>query len=209
MDGLVLSLSPSPLPIDVNAADDYLLIETHGTTPEAAEHSLSSFLVACESALPNAPLDGIMASSSSSMNEIWSIRESCGPTVNTFKHKYKYDLCLPLHLWEDLKTLVQRRVQPSGGTVVTWGHLSDRNVHLNVVWDDTATIGANEMTALLDPFVYEFVIRQGGSISAEHGIGIEKKRWMPSIKTGEEIAMMKAIKKQFDPNSIMNPDKLL
>ncbi|MDU1666467.1 MAG: FAD-linked oxidase C-terminal domain-containing protein, partial [Bradyrhizobium sp.] len=97
-----------------------------------------------------------------------------------------------------------------GARPVPFGHLGDGNIHYNVsqpIGADTADYLArwHEVNAV----VFEIVLRMGGSISAEHGIGVLKRDELPDVKDPTAIALMRAIKAQFDPLGIMNPGKVL
>lgn len=90
------------------------------------------------------------------------------------------------------------------------GHIGDGNLHLN------CTIKGYErkdlqkkLAALLEPFVFEYVRDKKGSISAEHGVGLQKPAYLKYSKSQNMIDSMHAIKQIFDPNSILNPYKVL
>ena len=97
-----------------------------------------------------------------------------------------------------------------GARPVPFGHLGDGNIHYNVsqpIGGDTADFMArwHEVNAV----VFEIVLRMGGSISAEHGIGVLKRDELPEVKDKTAIALMRAIKTMLDPHGIMNPGKVL
>jgi FAD/FMN-containing dehydrogenase len=97
-----------------------------------------------------------------------------------------------------------------GARPVPFGHLGDGNIHYNVsqpIGGDTADFMArwHEVNAV----VFEIVLRMGGSISAEHGIGVLKRDELPEVKDKTAIALMRAIKAMLDPHGIMNPGKVL
>jgi D-lactate dehydrogenase (cytochrome) len=97
-----------------------------------------------------------------------------------------------------------------GARVVPFGHLGDGNIHYNV----SQPIGANTADFMnrwheVNAAVFEIVLRMGGSISAEHGIGVLKRDELPEVKDRVAIEMMRAIKSAFDPLGIMNPGKVL
>lgn len=66
-----------------------------------------------------------------------------------------------------------------------------------------------EVTALLEPFIFEWVQRYQGSVSAEHGLGFKKREFISYSKSPESVEMMKKLKRLFDPNGILNPYKVL
>ena len=83
--------------------------------------------------------------------------------------------------------------------------LGDGNIHLNI----TTTEYDPKITAAIEPYVFEYIRKFRGSVSAEHGLGFKKPNFMSYSKSPESIAVMKQIKKLFDPNGILNPYKVL
>ena len=92
-----------------------------------------------------------------------------------------------------------------GAELVSWGHLGDGNLHLNVV----SKVPNPAIPACLEPWLFEWVARAGGSISAEHGVGRCKNELMPLIKSAEVLEVMGDVKAVFDPKGILNPGKML
>jgi len=93
---------------------------------------------------------------------------------------------------------------------VPFGHLGDGNIHYNVsqpVGGDTADF-MNRWHEV-NKVVFDIVLKMGGSISAEHGIGVLKRDELPEVKDRTAIELMRAIKAMLDPNGIMNPGKVL
>ena len=86
----------------------------------------------------------------------------------------------------------------------TWlfGHAADGGVHVNVT-------GVDPADETVDEAVFELVSELGGSISAEHGIGSAKRRWLQLMRSDSEIAAMRAVKRALDPAGILNPNVLL
>jgi D-2-hydroxyglutarate dehydrogenase len=91
------------------------------------------------------------------------------------------------------------------GQVLGYGHLGDGNLHLNIL----STKYSDKMLAQIEPFVYEWTSKQRGSISAEHGLGLMKAEKIHYSKSSEAVQLMASIKKLLDPNSILNPYKVL
>lgn len=90
------------------------------------------------------------------------------------------------------------------------GHIGDGNLHLNTVmkgFDDLET--AKKIRATLQPWVFDYVKAKGGSISAEHGIGLLKTEYLGHSKSPEMIKYMQQMKQVFDPKGILNPYKVL
>jgi FAD/FMN-containing dehydrogenase len=86
-----------------------------------------------------------------------------------------------------------------------FGHLGDGNLHLIVAPGD----GSAEARRTVEEMVYTPLKAINGSVSAEHGIGIEKRDFLPLSRTAPEISVMRAMKQVFDPNNILNPGRVL
>lgn len=93
--------------------------------------------------------------------------------------------------------------------LVNWGHVIDGNIHLNVITPGNYEEDS-ELKSLLEPFIFEAVVRRGGSISAEHGLGQQKNKYLGTYaKNPEAVSIMKSMKNMFDPHGILNPGKYL
>jgi len=93
---------------------------------------------------------------------------------------------------------------------VWFGHIGDGNVHLNILKPDS--LSQEDFQARCGPVsegVFALVRKYGGSISAEHGVGLLKKPYLRYSRSDAEIALMAGIKRVFDPAGILNPGKLL
>ena len=88
--------------------------------------------------------------------------------------------------------------------MILFGHLGDGNLHVNILNNDK-----NSNKPLIEKNIYSMVIRLGGTISAEHGIGVTKIKKHMQHGDHKKIALIKNLKKHFDPNSILNPGKLV
>src|SRR5690606_6894102 len=98
----------------------------------------------------------------------------------------------------------------AGIRAMPFGHMGDGNIHFNLL--QPASMQREvflQHKALLKDKVYDITHSFGGSISAEHGIGRERKMELVSYKSSVEIALMRAIKKALDPHNIMNPGRML
>lgn len=86
-----------------------------------------------------------------------------------------------------------------------YGHLGDSNLHLNISSSDYSA----DLHRLIEPFVYEHTASLRGSISAEHGIGFMKTKYLKLSKNSQAVDLMTNVKKMMDPNGILNPYKVL
>ncbi|KIW07429.1 uncharacterized protein PV09_02269 [Verruconis gallopava] len=200
------------LPLE-NEHPFYCLIETSGSNSDHDNEKLQAFLEhVLESGIVS---DGVVAQDQTQINELWATREGVPEASAHWGGVYKYDLSIPI---KDLYSLVvdtRERLTKAGLVgdtdeypcvdVVGYGHMGDSNLHLNVCvrrYDKA-------VEKLLEPFVYEWVAKVNGSISAEHGLGIQKKPYIGYSRSETMIKMMKDIKQLYDPNGIMNPYKYI
>lgn len=120
-------------------------------------------------------------------------------------HAYKYDISLPLNVYYEVVEVMRKRLQHSNCTrVCGYGHIGDGNLHFNV----TSKTYDQDILNQIEPFLYEYVSKHRGSISAEHGIGFKKKDYLSYSKSAEAIQLMKQIKQLFDSKQILNPNKI-
>lgn len=153
--------------------------------------------------------DAVLASSQAQARELWAIREATAEFPVRLA-PINFDISLPIARIGDFvveaRGALERRWP--GCHVVNFGHIGDSNLHLTVdghslTADDADTRHAIEET------VYRLVGRYAGSISAEHGVGLLKKAFLPCSVNGEALALMRTLKRSFDPYGILNPGKLL
>ncbi len=88
---------------------------------------------------------------------------------------------------------------------MTFGHLGDNNIHICVLCGKRTP----ENAGIIERHIYESLRPYGGAVSAEHGIGIEKKDWLPVSRTPAEIELMRTLKRSLDPRNILNPGKVV
>ncbi|KAK7965005.1 hypothetical protein PG988_010009 [Apiospora saccharicola] len=189
----------------------YCLIETSGSNAEHDSEKLEKFL---EDVMTKEIItDGVLAQDETQLRSLWSQREGIPECLGHWGGVYKYDLSIPL---EDLYKLVEDVREKIGAAgligdsdefpvvdVVGYGHMGDSNLHLNVAvrrYD-------KRVEQVLEPFVYEWIAKVNGSISAEHGLGLAKKNYIGYSRSETMVKLMKQIKNLYDPNGIMNPYK--
>jgi FAD/FMN-containing dehydrogenase len=92
-----------------------------------------------------------------------------------------------------------------GALVATFGHLGDNNMHISVLPQSDK----QRYEELIEKHVYEALIPFSGAISAEHGVGLQKKNWLQISRTPQELEMMRTLKRTLDPRNILNPGKVI
>ena len=165
---------------------------------------------ALEQALIN---DAAVAASIEQANAMWRLRESIPLAQNSEGPNVKHDIALPVSAIESFVESTDAALANAfpGIRMVDFGHLGDGNLHYNV--QGPAGEGAAAFVArcedAINALVYDAVVARGGSISAEHGIGVLKLGELAARKSPVALAMMQAIKRGLDPAGVLNPGRVL
>ncbi|MFL9502312.1 FAD-binding oxidoreductase [Rhodopseudomonas palustris] len=157
-------------------------------------------------------VDAAIASSVQQQQAFWKLREEISPAQKPEGGSIKHDISVPVaavpQFIEQANAAVVELIP--GSRPVPFGHLGDGNIHYNV----TQPVGADKAEFLarwhdVNKVVFDVVLRLGGSISAEHGIGVMKRDELPEVKDKTAIELMRSIKALLDPHGIMNPGKVV
>lgn len=207
---LVREHSPSArLPVETRA-DWYILIETSDLmSEERATSSLQEALMAAYEA--GHLIDVAFASSLSQTQDFWSLRENISEAQGAAGKTIKHDIAVPL---SDIARFIDDATSAvlashPGVRPVVFGHLGDGNLHFNMSpaqGEDSSTFLARQDA--INRIVHDLVADYGGSISAEHGLGMLRSEEAARYKSPVELTMMQAIKRALDPAGIMNPGKV-
>lgn len=180
----------------------YIIVESMGTQVDADQQSFETCL---ESLMErDLVVDGTIAKSGHEREAIWSIRHEVEWLV---RNAFNFDVSLPIASVNDYVDEVTKRIcnDVADAEVAAFGHLGDNNIHISVLAEDHG----EENTLRIQKHVYDALIPYRGAISAEHGIGLEKREWLPISRTGAEIELMKTLKRSLDPSNILNPGKVV
>jgi len=181
----------------------YIIAETTGTDEKA---DTAQFMNSLErAAAAGLVVDAVIAKSDAEREALWAIREDFEAVVQP-KPTFLYDVSLPI------RAMDQYIHDVIGGLLLRWpeghchviGHIGDGNLHLFV----SPGAGGEDLHIEADEEVYGPLSRFGGSVSAEHGIGLEKKRWLPTSRAPTEIALMQLLKRTLDPENLLNRGKI-
>lgn len=188
----------APLP---PGGDLYVLVETPAREGlDAMEEAL------CAAIADGLVLDAVLARSEADRLSFWALRESVYDHRKFFGPGIGFDVSVPLThlpaLIGDLREGIPRRFP--NAIWVAFGHLGDSNIHASVIPQSPG-----EARDAVEGFFYEILARHEGSVSAEHGIGHLKKKYLPLSRTPAEIALMSQIKAALDPDRILNPGRIL
>ncbi len=191
-----------PLPYDYKY---YVLLEALGSNQEIDQAEFEQLL---EQALEEELiLDAVMANSQSEVEWFFRIREDVNNLVDFMKHDQHFDISLPIpHIgnyiekrYESLKKIKEV------DQIYAFGHVADGNIHFMVGKSNLSS----SLKKKIDHCIYDGLKEIGGSVSAEHGIGIHKKDYLHLCRNEEEIELMRLIKKTMDPKGLLNPQKIL
>ncbi len=178
----------------------YVLIEAEGSDAQADEARFQSIL---ERSLEDGiVVDAVLPKSQSERNSLWKVREDFDVVLPA----YLYDVSLPIKSMITYIDKVEKALAAwrEDARLYVFGHLADGNLHIFITpFDDRAH------HQQCDEIVYGCLDGLNGSISAEHGIGVDKKAWLGNTRSEEEIQLMKGLKTLLDPTNILNPGKVI
>ncbi|KAK5797395.1 hypothetical protein VI817_003686 [Penicillium citrinum] len=183
----------------------YCLIETSGSN---AEHDMAKLETFLENVMGEGIVaDGVLAQDETQFQALWRWREGITESLSHLGGTYKYDVSIPLSELYQLVEDCKQRLTEKGfvgdddsfpvRAVVGYGHMGDSNLHLNVAvrrYD-------KEVEKAIEPWVYEWIQKRQGSISAEHGLGIAKREYIGYSQNETMVKLMKQLKNLYDPVS--------
>ncbi len=157
-------------------------------------------------------VDALIAQNETQREDFWRLRHGLSEAQKPEGGSIKHDISVPVSAMPDFIVKASEAVCDylPGVRPVPFGHLGDGNVHFNV----SQPVGMDKQAYLarweeMNRIVHDIVQQMGGSISAEHGIGILKRDLLPGVKGQVELDLMRSLKQAFDPIGILNPGKLL
>jgi FAD/FMN-containing dehydrogenase len=188
-------------------ANYYALLEFERKDESAMDKAMARFEHGVEQGWV---LDGVVSQSVAQAKSLWRLREDISETIAGW-HPYKNDIStvvskVPAFLAEVEAVVVDKHPDLE---VIWYGHIGDGNLHLNILKPDGISVeDFQARCAEVSQWVFDIVQRYGGSVSAEHGVGLLKKDYLHYSRSETEIAIMRQIKSAFDPLGIMNPGKI-
>jgi FAD/FMN-containing dehydrogenase len=177
----------------------YILVEAEGAHPEADDERFQRFLE--ERLAAGEIVDAVIPKSQAERAALWAIRED----FESLLPAYLYDVSLPIKSMTEYVGRLQVAFAEwrDDAEFVVFGHIADGNLHI-FVWPHDKGLNHERVDAI----VYESLDGLHGSISAEHGIGMDKKAWLGHTRSKQEIEIMKGLKRLLDPDSILGPGKI-
>jgi glycolate oxidase len=189
------------------AAGAMLLIEVDGNDPARVEADLIAIGDLCEE---HGAIEVYVAEDRTTIERIWSVRRNIAEAFKVHSPVQSLeDIVVPISRIPDIMPELERLSVLYGMQIPCYGHAGDGNLHATLVKDpamDMETWLRNKHLCLRD--LYRITRDLGGKISGEHGIGIKRKAYLADVTSPVEIDLMRAIKRAWDPNNVMNPGKI-
>jgi FAD/FMN-containing dehydrogenase len=190
MDGVRLPLQ--------RRAPCYVVVECAGAADPMKE------LAAAVDVADDLILDQAAADDSAGRRGLWQLREALPEALVRAGVPVKVDVAVPLsavaRFSRDVRDAIE--AQAPGAETILWGHLGDGNVHVNV-------LGAEHVEDPVEEAVLRLATDLGGTVSAEHGVGISKARHLGLVRSPAELALLRSLKDAIDPQGRMNPGVVL
>lgn len=189
-----------PLAHDYNY---YILLEAMGGDPSGDNER---FVAALNQSLEDGLIvDAVIARNQAERDAMWAIRDDVAQVMQNWP-VFTFDVSVSLDKMEsyveEMRAGLNQRWPDN--TCMVFGHLGDGNLHIIVGVGDASP----ETKQGVEETIYRGLVPRGGSVSAEHGIGLQKKKYLSWSRSEHEIAMMRAIKNALDPKDILNPGKI-
>jgi glycolate oxidase len=183
----------------------HLLIQIDGNSDDEVHYIIDRLIKTVD-----VPHDRIIIAETVKQRErIWkarrSIRESIQHRSTVFLAE---DSVVPRSKIPSFLKDLKAKLNSMNLTSIIFGHAGDGNVHINILKGDMDNDKWNTLVPRLKEIIYGLAISHGGTITGEHGIGFTRKNYLKLAMTEEEIDLLKRIKSAFDPNHILNPDKI-
>ncbi len=183
----------------------FLFVELDGQ-----EKSVRQELRAVEKLLLEfSPVSTDRALGAAAVEQLWQLRREFSYSLrDTGLTKLNEDIVVPRGKLEELFRLAERLQKKHGFPVACFGHAGDGNIHVNVMVDETQPGYEQRRDAALDE-LFRGVLRLGGVVTGEHGIGLAKKRWWPLAVSPEVRELHRVVKHALDPRGLLNPGKFV
>ena len=151
--------------------------------------------------------DAVIGKDDKEQVNIWGIREDVAVLADERKFDQQFDISIPVPLIGDIIDKISKELKDCEGvkTIFPFGHVADGNIHFIIGKDSDD----NDLKSKINDIIYNNTQQVNGSISAEHGIGIDKKKYLIKSRSEDEIELMRLLKKSIDPKNILNPGRVI
>lgn len=185
----------------------YLLIETETVNENEVQKALETF----EQGLSEGwILDGVLSQNESQARSFWRLREDITEALSKYT-PYKNDISVVVSKVPPFMHEIDHvfKNEYPDLEIIWFGHIGDGNLHISILKPAGLSMGEFvKRCQRVDELLYSTIQKFSGSVSAEHGVGLSKKPFLSYTRTQTEVEYMRAIKKIFDPDSILNPGKI-
>ena len=190
------------------AAPYFVLAEFEQASGEEQEQAMNLFETMADEGVV---LDGVLSQSLAQASSLWRLREEISATIARWT-PYKNDLSVRLSRVPAFLARVEELVTRAYPEfeIIWYGHIGDGNVHLNILKPDALSVAEFQGRCnAVNEALYGIVRAFEGSVSAEHGVGLLKKDYLPWSVSAVELDLMRQLTGVFDPHGILNPGKIL
>ena len=151
--------------------------------------------------------DGVLAQSDRELQGIWKIREDVSVLADLAQFDQHFDISLPIPvIGKEIDAAVEQLEQLDFvEKIFPFGHVADGNIHFIIGKKENSP----EIIDAINAIIYGCLERNKGSVSAEHGIGLDKKKYLSTSRTENEINLMRTLKRALDPKNILNPGRIV
>jgi len=185
----------------------YLLVEIESGTEDSNQNGLEVFETLTEKGYVS---DGVLAQNETQAREFWRLREDISEALSKYT-PYKNDISVRVSKVPEFMREIDRvfAADYPDLEVIWFGHIGDGNLHISILKPQNMDMkDFVKRCQGVDRHLYGSIQNFGGSISAEHGVGMSKKPFLQFTRSPQEIELMRLIKKVFDPDGILNPGKV-
>ena len=183
----------------------YVFIESLGSDLSNDFDKLSELISGA--AEQNLIEDALLAQNEREQKIIWNMREDVSVLAKKSRFDQHFDISLPIPVIEKEVQIATKKLKNLSFVehVFTFGHVADGNIHFIIGKNDDSI----ENKEKINEIIYSNLKENGGSVSAEHGIGLDKKKYLYTSRSAEEIKLMKTLKVILDPKNILNPGRVI
>ncbi|EDV20735.1 uncharacterized protein TRIADDRAFT_60696 [Trichoplax adhaerens] len=199
MDSKIMSLVENHLKLTnpVQTSSFYVLIEASGSSEQYCKTALLDFL---ETLIESKVIkEGIVADNSVQIKDVWALRERVLEACQHDGYVFKYDVSLPLRVFYNIVDDLRSRLGSQAKSIGGYGHIGDGNLHINITCEEYN----KQLEKAIEPYIFEWIGKYKGSVSAEHGMGFIKRKYMNYSKSEAAYNTMKGIKQLLDPKRRM------
>ena len=183
----------------------YVIIESLGSDAKVELERLSDLIY--QAMEKNIAEDALLAQNDRELKMIWNLREDVSVLAKKSKFDQHFDISLPIPVIEKEVNIAIRKLNKLSyvDNIFVFGHLADGNIHFIIGKSEND----KEKTKKINEIIYKNLKKNLGSVSAEHGIGRDKKEYLNTSRSKSEINLMIKLKKTLDPMNILNSGRII